>query len=124
MNEQHRERKSGHRVGHRYVSDDPLNVDPTIITGCRANLEQFAAAERILAEDIIRLGKDPADATGADADLISTALHWCEQCPILRGCYHRMTKAGYTGLAGGQLIVRGKPYSPRKERDDNTVTQP
>lgn len=111
-------RKGGHRAGLVHTRADTAEVeDPTVTTGCRENIPVFVEAETLLS-GIIQLGKDPADVEATDAELISTVMAWCEQCPISHGCYQRMSHFKYTGLAGGQLLYRGQPYSPRKARED------
>lgn len=47
---------------------------------------------------------------------IQTVLHWCARCPIVNVCYDRMSETSYTGIAGGTVLHKGKPYRPRLER--------
>lgn len=47
---------------------------------------------------------------------IQTVLQWCSSCPIINVCYDRMSETSYTGIAGGTILHKGKPYRPRLER--------
>ncbi|MGD9622356.1 MAG: hypothetical protein AB7G47_20225 [Mycolicibacterium sp.] len=132
-------RKGGHRAGLAHIGTDTTDTpdaddaaadiaddtdtddieDTTVSTGCRANTTTFVAAESVLSK-IIQLGKTLEDLDTDDAELVSTAMGWCGPCTIRNGCYRRMTKYGYTGLAGGRLIYRGNPYTPRKGRGEDS----
>lgn len=52
----------------------------------------------------------------AVAEPIHTVLQWCSTCPIINVCYDRMSETTYTGIAGGTVLHKGKPYRPRLER--------
>jgi hypothetical protein len=94
---------------------------------CNLKIHQFNVAERVVGI-IAKLGLSPAlptvviDGTPTDvAGPINTVLQWCAQCPLRAGCYEQMTVVpGYTGIAGGVILLGGKPYSPRKGRVKKT----
>jgi hypothetical protein len=90
--------------------------DPNIITGCRENMKTYAHAEEVLARMIDR-GRSVDALKPQEAELVNTAFGWCENCPIQRGCYRYLSETGYTGLAGGNLLYRGKPYLSRSQAE-------
>lgn len=105
-------------------TDDIYDLD--LHTGCRDHQDRFLELERRL-ETLIAATRHPGDADADTQDRLTEAMDWCAQCTIPNACYRRMTHFNYTGLAGARLLVRGRPYVPRKEtlrHSDNESSTP
>lgn len=99
--------------------------DLDVRTGCRDHQARFLHLEHRM-EALIKATRHPHDADEDTRARLAEALQWCAQCPIPNACYQRMTHYGYTGLAGARLLVKGRPYVPRKDvaRPDTEDPQP
>lgn len=74
---------------------------------CQKNLATFETAETAVGDHIDR-NRDLWSPTIAHADAIATHLSWCQRCWMAQACLTDMIAAGYTGIAGGQFLYKGK----------------
>ncbi|WP_079634391.1 hypothetical protein [Mycobacteroides abscessus] len=75
---------------------------------CGRNIEAFERVEALLGRHLDRK-RDVWSPSVDGAEEISTALSWCNGCPILLRCYQQMKEYGYTGIAGGTILHHGEP---------------